>query len=157
MYDIVRQSGLPLVTEGHSFWKVWTPDGSRITYASRGRLYWRVADASAEAQSLGQMGQPQSWTRDGRVLIFGIDPTPSRPDIWMMPLGGQAQALIATRAVEWQSTLSPDDRWLAYQSDESGRIEVYVRPFPNVDAGKWLVSTDGGGSPVWSRNGGELF
>jgi len=157
VYDIVRQSGVPLVTEGHSFRKAWTPDGGRITYASSGRLYWRAADASADAQSLGQPGHPQSWTSDGRVLILGVAPTLNRPDIWMMPVSGQAQALIATRAVESDAMLSPNDRWLAYQSDESGQFEVYVRPFPNVAAGKWLVSTDGGESPVWSRDGQELY
>jgi serine/threonine protein kinase/Tol biopolymer transport system component len=157
VYDIVRQVGLPLVTDGHSFQKVWTPDGGRITYASSGRLYWRVADASGDAQPLGHTGSPQAWTSDGRLLIFAIEPTPGRPDIWMMPLDDDPRALVATQAVENQPALSPDNRWLAYRSDESGRFEVYVRPFPDVERAKVLVSTAGGESPVWSPDGRELF
>jgi serine/threonine-protein kinase len=64
---------------------------------------------------------------------------------------------VASEAQERDPVLSSDEHWLAYASNESGRLEVYVRPFPNVDAGKWLVSTGGGGFPVWSPNGRELF
>ena len=157
VYDVERQTGIPLVTEGHSFRKVWTPDGRSITYATNGQLYSRVADASAEARSLGHQGSPEAWTNDGRSLLFALEPTISRPDIWILSGGGPPVPLIATRSVESQAALSPDERWLAYQSDESGRLEVYVRPFPDVQAAKWPVSTGGGGSPAWSPNGRALF
>ena len=75
----------------------------------------------------------------------------------MMPSGGEPKPLVATRAREYAARLSPDDRWLAYLSEESGRMEVYVRPFPNVDEGRWLISSGGGGNPVWSPTGRELF
>ena len=65
--------------------------------------------------------------------------------------------LIKTPFGEPNAEISPDGRWVAYQSNESGRFEIYVRPFPNVDAGRWLVSTDGGIQPLWSKNGQELF
>lgn len=77
--------------------------------------------------------------------------------IWILPRTGDPRPLIATSAHELSARLSPDERWLACQSDESGRPEIYVRPFPNVDDGKWTVSTRGGLSPVWSPTGRELF
>ena len=67
------------------------------------------------------------------------------------------RALLETSFVEQNAELSPDGRWLAYQSNESGRDEVYMRPFPNLEAGRWLVSTNGGTTPLWARSGEELF
>jgi serine/threonine-protein kinase len=82
--------------------------------------------------------------------------TPRRPRRHLdVPLDGEPQSLVASEAQERDPVLSSDEHWLAYASNESGRLEVYVRPFPNVDAGKWLVSTGGGGFPVWSPNGRE--
>jgi serine/threonine-protein kinase len=75
----------------------------------------------------------------------------------MLTRDGDPRPLIVSAARELAARLSPDDRWLAYASDESGRMEVYVRPFPNVGAGKWPVSTDGGSWPVWAPSGRELF
>jgi serine/threonine-protein kinase len=90
------------------------------------------------------------------VLVF-TDTTTVRYDIWMWPRGGQPRPLVATPAHELSARLSADGRWLAYQSDESGRPEIYIRPFPNVDDGKWLVSRGGGVSPVWAPSGRELY
>jgi serine/threonine-protein kinase len=151
---------MPLETEGHSLSPVWTPDGRSVAYFSRQDMYWRPADGSAEAQLLLARDFPQypkSWTKDGRVLIFAEDHPTTRGDVWMLSLGGEPRPLLTTAAHEMVPRLSPDDRWLAYSSDESGRHEVYVRPFPNVNRGKWLVSTSGGMAPVWSPNGRELF
>jgi serine/threonine-protein kinase len=99
---------------------------------------------------------PSDWSRDGQALVFA-DQSTRRFDIWMWPRGGEPRALVATPAHELTARLSADGRWLAYQSDESGRQEIYVRPFPNVDDGKWLVSRGGGLSPAWSPSGRELF
>ena len=90
-------------------------------------------------------------------MIFHQEHPTDRLDIWVLPLDGDPRPLVATRAHEVDARLSPDGRWLAYASDESGVQEVYVRPFPNVDNGKWTVSTGGGGWPVWSPTGAELF
>jgi serine/threonine-protein kinase len=160
VYDIARRSRVPLATDGHNLGSLWTPDGRRVTYSSNGDIYWRPADGSTAAERLlardrAQYGQ--SWSRDGRFLIFDDDHARSRFDIWVLPLNGDPRPLVATLAHELGPRLSPDDRWLAYQSDESGRPEVYVRPFPNVNDGKWTVSTSGGGWPVWSPTGRELF
>ena len=78
-------------------------------------------------------------------------------DIWSLPIGGTPRPLIVTPASELGGRLSPDERWLAYESDESGRFEIYVRPFPNVTAGKWMISTSGGQRAVWGPDTKELF
>jgi Tol biopolymer transport system component len=160
IYDLARRTGRPVARDGHNILSAWTPDSRAIAYYSSGDMYLRAADASSEAQPLlarGRAQYPNAWSRNGRLLIFEDDHTTNRSDIWVMPLGGEPYAVVATRAHEYYPTLSPDDRWLAYMSDESGSPEVYVRPFPNVDAGKWLVSAGGGGFPVWSPSGRELF
>ena len=98
------------------------------------------------------------WLQDGRSLIFSDNPsTTNRSDIWLLPADSDPRPLVATRAHELHPALSPDGRWLAYASDETGRLEVYVRPFPNIADGKWVVSTGGGVSPVWSPSSKELF
>ena len=77
----------------------------------------------------------------------------------MVALDGtrRVQSLLNHPSVERNGIVSPDGRWLAYESDSSGRFEIYVRPFPNVDAGQWLISTAGGTRPLWAPNGQELF
>ena len=160
VYDIPRRSGIPISTEGHNLGGVWTPDGQRVTYSSNGDVYWRPADGSAAAERLFARNgaqYAQQWTRDGQVLVFREEHPTNRSDIWILPRTGDPRPLIATSAHELSASLSPDERWLAYQSNESGRQEIYVRPFPNVDDGKWTVSTRGGLSPVWSPTGRELF
>ena len=105
---------------------------------------------------------PYAITPDGGTLIFrehSVDLTADAGDIMAMPLAGnrRARLLIQTPAREMNAELSPDGRWLVYQSDESGRDEIYIRPFPNVSAGKTQVSTNGGTRPLWARSGRELF
>ena len=94
-------------------------------------------------------------------LIFGQGQQPviGRDDLMLLPLGGdrRPQPLLQTPYNELNAELSPNGRWLAYQSNESSHYEIYVRPFPNVTAGKWQVSTSGGTRPLWARNGQELF
>jgi Tol biopolymer transport system component len=75
----------------------------------------------------------------------------------VLSIGGEPKPLVATAASELGGRVSPDGRWVAYQSNESGRFEVYVRPFPNVDGGKWPISTNGGQHAHWSPDGSELF
>jgi eukaryotic-like serine/threonine-protein kinase len=104
-------------------------------------------------------------TPDGTALIFRAETPPSkvgtRPgtDLVLLPLDGEhrTRPLVATPFDELNAEVSPDGHWLAYESNESGRNEIYVRPFPNVDADKRQVSTNGGTQPVWARNGQELF
>jgi Tol biopolymer transport system component len=156
VFDLVRRTGIQIAD---ALGSAWMPDSQRIAFAYRGDIFSRRADGGAPAERLfareGGEG-PLDWSRDGDVLLFA-DTTTNRYDIWMWPRGGQARALVATPAHEVSARLSADGRWLAYQSDESGRHEIYVRPFPRVNDGKWLVSRAGGLSPAWSRSGRELF
>lgn len=159
---MTARSGIPLATEGHNLVPIWSPDSNsrRVAYTSNGEMYSRAADTRDEPQPLLVRDHPQypnAWSQDERVLVFVNDHPTNRADIWLMELGREPRPLIATRANEFMSRLSSDERWIAYVSDESGRYEVYVRPFPNVDEGKWVISTAGGLEPVWSPTGRELF
>jgi serine/threonine-protein kinase len=144
---------------GLQYAPVWTRDGARIAYGSPQGIFWRRADGtgSAEPLLLGNGLNTSAWTPDGK-LIFAEGGT-SNGDIALLSVSGERtrQPLIATKYDEGRAALSPDGHWLAYQSNESGRYEVYVRPFPDVDSGKWTVSTSGGEDPRWSRDGRTLF
>jgi eukaryotic-like serine/threonine-protein kinase len=159
IYDVLRRSGFALATEGHNLVPVWARDGTRVFYASRTDIYSRSADGATPAQRFVDMElsqYPLAWSRDG-VLVFAHQHPVNRSDLWVMSSSGDRRALLSTPAHEPHAKLSPDDRWIAYSSDESGAREIQVRPFPNVNDGKWVVSINGGVAPVWSPNGRELF
>jgi serine/threonine-protein kinase len=134
----------------------WTPDGRRIAFMSSRegvpRLHWQAADGTGTAELLGDVlgGQPFSFSPDGTRLLFGAD------DLGVLTIDGRRRMEPLLKGA-WNAEMSPDGRWLAYQSSESGRDEIYVRPFPNVNGGKWQVSADGGTRPLWARDGRELF
>jgi Tol biopolymer transport system component len=97
---------------------------------------------------------PTSWSPDGESLaLYAVAPT---RDIWALPRGGDALPFVATAFQEGSPLFSPDGRWLAYVSDESGRNEIYVQPYPGPGV-KWPISTDGGVEPQWSLDARELF
>ncbi|MCL4522996.1 MAG: protein kinase [Acidobacteria bacterium] len=173
VYDWARDTMTRLTFDpGNDIAQMWTPDGQRIGFASnRGgaqNLYWQRADGAGEAQRLTESKNTQfaySWTPDGKTLAFHeMDPVTGN-DIWVLPIDGDEksgwkpgtpQLFLKTPFAEATPFFSPDGRWLAYQSNESGRNEVYVRPFPGGD-GKWMVSSEGGILPRWLRSGKELF
>ena len=99
---------------------------------------------------------PMSWSPDGSTLAFHERKPNGERDIWVVSPGGDPVPFLITPFDERSPRFSPDGKWLAYVSDESGRNDVYVQPFPGPGP-KWLVSTDGGIDPVWSRDGRELF
>jgi eukaryotic-like serine/threonine-protein kinase len=143
---------------------VWTPDGKRIAFQSNKEglpnLFWQLADGSGgfERLTTSDYNQtPNSWSPDGQLLAF-IENTPTTGyDIWVLRLGDRkAQPFLRTPFNESAPRFSPDGRWLAYVSDESGRNEIYVQPYPGP-GGKWQISTEGGTEPTWNRNGRELF
>ena len=152
---------------------VWTPDGQGITYVTQEKggaynLYWKRADGAGDAQRLSENKNDQyhsSWRPDGKFLAFTQSNPETRSDIMILPIEGNEKSgwmprepkvfLNSTYEVT-SPVFSPDGRWLAYASNESGNYEVYVRPFPGP-GGKWQISTEGGGFPKWSRNGKELF
>ena len=162
LYDPARGTLTRFAAGSHS---IWTPDGKHLTfsYLQSGTmsLYWMPADGNGGPERLTTSENPQfpgSWSPDGQVLVFTeADPTTGW-DIWMLGLPGdrKPRPFLQTPANEAGPIFSPDGHWLAYVSDESGRQEIYVRPFPGP-GGKIPISTDGGTQPVWARNGRELF
>ncbi len=147
---------------------VWSSDGRDIAFSSTrddvaGNLYMKKTDGSGEARRLqtSEFAQwPYAFTPDANTLIFGEWHAKTSGDIWSLSLDPvddqQPQPFLVTEFVEVHGALSPDGAWLAYQSDESGQMEIYVRPFPKA-SGKWQISTDGGVFAVWSPDGKELF
>ena len=153
---------------------VWTPDGRRIAFRSRrdnsstDNLYWQRADGVGEVQRLTESKHNQttgSWHPSGKFLAFSQESEKTEPDIWVLPMqGDEASGWKPGTATVFQNTpfterepmFSPDGRFLAYESNETGRFEVYVRPFPGP-GGKWQISTGGNGFPTWSRTRPELF
>jgi eukaryotic-like serine/threonine-protein kinase len=167
IFDLEREILQRLTVDpGRNRGGLWTPDGSRVLFsralAGSEEIYWQAADGSAAPLPLtadsGEAVLPEDVTPDGNALLY--IPADRPADIFIATLGetGAGPApLIATPAEEFGAQVSPDGRWLVYQSNESGRFEIYVRPFPAVDTGRWQISTDGGTRPRWSRDGRELF
>jgi serine/threonine-protein kinase len=161
IYDLVRGTLAPLTREGRNAYSVWTPDGKRVTYSAEmapQAIMSIAADGSGVAERLcppsaGPPGNPSSWTPDGRTLIYD-----STGGFWSVTLDDDRRPrlfLKATAGVE-HGELSPDGRWLAYISNESGRNEVYVQPYPGPGP-RHQISVDGGIGPAWSHDGRELF
>ena len=144
---------------------IWTPDGQNLTYWQAGAgLMEKRADGQGEAtvviaDSEHQFTWPM-WTKDRRWLVYQIGGSVNREfEIlgWQPQTESLPTALVATGFSETSPALSPDERWLAYACNRNGRYEVYVRPFPDVEAAQWKVSASGGYSPMWAHNGRELF
>jgi len=168
-YDLQRSSFARITVSGDrvSIRPLWSPDGRRIHFDSnRGGVYWKpyvqAADGTGDAESLFEEGagnsRGRSISRDGSVLVLVETNERTGQDIGMLHLDGDKEhrTLLASEFDESDARLSPDDRFLAYVSNESGRDDVYVVRFPSLD-GKTKISTAGGVQPVWSRDGREVF
>jgi len=168
VYDLARDTLTRLTFEGgNNHAPVWTPDGKRIAFYSDReglptRIFWQLADGGGGLERLtsgGEGGNPvvQSWSADGQLLVFHQVHLQTQRDIMVFRLSDRkVEPFLRTPFTEGGARFSPDGRWLAYASNESGRPEVYVQPYPGP-GGKWQISTDGGAEPVWNRNGRELF
>ena len=165
IYDIARATLTRSIYGYDNVRPVWTPEGDRLTFMSSRsgafNLFRQHADGSGEAERLTTSEGNQatgSWSRDGKTLVFAEQHPETGLDVWSLSMdGGEApKRLLYEPFDENDPTLSPDGRWLAYVSNESGHNEVYVRSFPGM-AGKRQVSTEGGRYPRWSPNGRELF
>ena len=163
-FDVVRGSRVRLTDgNGSNFEPIWTPDDSRVAFSSSRtgvpNLFWTLADGRGQIERLSESENrqfPNSWTSDGAVLLF-TSGAALQTQTWTLDLSTREIApFLDAPFGEWTAKLSPDDRWLAYVSDESGHPEVYVQSYPGRDL-KIPISTEGGTEPVWSRDGGELF
>ena len=146
---------------------VWSPDGRYIAFSGPGGMFWTRSDGANKPQPLTQNKNeqvPWSFTADGKRLAFFGGLPATGFDIWTAPVesdgaglrAGKPEIFLQTQFNEREPSFSPDGRWLAYASDDSGAYQVYVRAFPDK-GGKWQISNNGGAYPVWSRNGRELF
>jgi dipeptidyl aminopeptidase/acylaminoacyl peptidase len=142
----------------------WSPDGTRILYASGSRgtldLYEKPAGGAGEGRLVVVSSTdkfPSAWSRDGRFVVYHTFGGKTAWDVWAAPLlGGKPFPFLASRFTEVQGVISPNGRWMAYSSDESGRFETYVTEFPK-QRGRWQLSTSGGMQPAWRADGRELF
>jgi serine/threonine-protein kinase len=165
LYDLARDTLTRFTFEGDTNNNpVWTPDGKRIAFYSTKdgplNLFSQLADGSGSLEKLRTSDftdVPRSFSPDGQFLAFHEVAPDTQRDIWVLKLSDRkAQVFLRTQFTEGAPQFSRDGRWIAYVSNESGRPEVYVQPYPGP-GGKWQISTDGGTEPVWNRNGRELF
>jgi eukaryotic-like serine/threonine-protein kinase len=143
---------------------VWSPDGARIAFSSdrKGQpIVVKSSGGTGGEEVLLQSGDPKnptSWSKDGHFLLFNRNFPNTNTDVWVLPLFGDREPfpLLQSRFIERSGQFSPDGHWVAYVSDESGRLEIYVVPFPGP-GGKWQISTTGGATPHWNADGKTLF
>jgi len=167
LYDVASGGVSRLTFTGHNGPPLWAPDGRHILCpAAPDVLFWMRSDGSGQLREIARYrGLPSAFTPDGTHLLFGLNSPNAGWDIMSMPWAdpgsdqpkaGPVEPFLSTPANELMPDVSPDGHWIAYTSDESGKREIYVRPFPG-SGGKWQVSQGGGAFPSWSPKGGELF
>jgi len=163
LHEFSRGTSAPLTFSPSVNWMaVWSPDGSRIIFASNRdgpmNLYRKESSGAGNEEALLKSSEEKfayDCSQDGRFLLYAAP----LGHLWVLPLTGDDHKPIPYLPTEsaGQARFSPDSRWIAYTSSVSGKREVYVRPFPTASGGKWLVSKAGGNQPRWRRDSKELF
>ena len=158
IWDLARETLTQLTfDEGVDDFPLWTPDSARVVFQSSregGGLFWKAADGTGQVERLKDgAARPYAWAADGRLIFEQAG------DIGVLTIEGErtVEMLLDAEFIEAEPALSPDGRWLAYRSNETGTPLIYVQPFPNIDDGLWNVSLGSGADPVWSPDGRELF
>ena len=166
MLDLVRGGATRLTFDpARETYPVWSADGAQIAFAANPagtyQVYRMPADGGGKQQQLTNLSGIRSiddWSRDGRFILFSRSGAQTGADIWALPMSATAEPVpvVETPANEDEGRFSPDGKWIAYTSDQSGRVEVYVQGYPTPGE-RIQVSTNGGARPLWRRDGRELF
>jgi serine/threonine-protein kinase len=168
VYDLARRLLTPVALTGDNSAPAWMREGNRVVFisnASGGYNYYTAASDGSDApqpifsSEQSYHGDPSAWSPDGRHMLYVRPSEKTGTDIWDRPSGEKTepQALLATASNESSPVFSPDGRYIAYNSDESGKSEVYVRPFPDVNAWRRKLSPSGGRAARWNRDGTEIL
>jgi len=164
VYDLNRGTNSRLTGEGRAVYPIWAPDGKRLLFAWQksllGSLFWQPYDGSSPMERIATSEYNQragSWSSDGKTVALVEGHQDTGWDISLLDVAsGSVRPFLNTRFNESYPDFSPDGRWIAYTSDESKRLEVYVRSFAGPGM-KYQVSSEGGVEPLWARNGKQLF
>ena len=167
VHDLRSGSTSPLTFhQASDGYPVWTPDGEHVVFWSSREtavmnLFSRPADGTGRVERLTESPNrqaPYSWADRGQLLLFEEQSPDTDTDIWKVSIDGDQtpESVLHEPYAERRPAVSPDGRWIAYQSDESGQWQIWVRPFPDVESGRWPVGT-GGITPKWSPDGQELY
>ncbi|OLE66986.1 MAG: hypothetical protein AUG09_04790 [Acidobacteria bacterium 13_1_20CM_2_68_7] len=165
IFDVANGSPRRLPSQGSDGLPLWGPGSASLTYVSLRAGAWNIFRRPAGGDGVPELLasdehplSPSAWSPDGRALLYTVADPGTRGDIWMLTRGrdSRPRPLIRTAADEWGAVFSPDGRFIAYTSDESGRNEVYLRPYPGPGERRQL-STAGGYGPVWNRSRSEVF
>ena len=164
VYDLSRGTNSRLTDEGRALYPIWTPDGKKILFSwgksLEWNLFWQPYDGSSPMERLKAyeyFQYPGAWSLDGKTVALVETHPDTGNDIAMLDAGsGRVTPFLNSQFNERNPEFSPDGRWITYTSDESKRSEVYVRAFPGPGM-KQQVSSEGGESPLWARNGKQLF
>ena len=140
---------------------IWSADGARVLYSRGNKMYQRSADRSGSEELLTEAVNNVSAndsSRDGKYFLYFTAGMDTQNDLWVIPLMGDRKPFpfLQTKYSEFAGRFSPDGHWVAYQSNQSGKMEIYIRPFPGP-GGEWQISTGGGIGPRWSPDGKELY